>query len=645
MIKKIVEIEAKVDKAVEGVEKVSKKVDELKNKSVEATDKLSDGVKDIGKSAKKTEKDVGGIAKGFKGVGVAIKAAGIGLVIGLLATLKEVFTSNQKVADAFAVAFETISLIFNQFANAVIDVYEGVASSTDKFDALKKVVMGLLTLALLPIKLAFYGIKLGIEQAQLIWEESFFGSGDEETIKKLNENIAETQQAIKDTALEAVDAGKDIVTNIVEAAGEVGNIVEDVVDKVGKISVKGAYESAKANVELQKAAEKAAVANQGLIEQYDRQAEQLRQIRDDDTKGINDRIEANDKLKLKLEEQKEKMLENAKAILAAAQAQFDKNGNDENAKALMEAKNELAGVEAQITGFMSEQMSNAIALEKERLDLTLSQQEAATALSIDQKRFNAEQIEDDLARLEALRLVLEEEKIIELERLQTKIDSYAADTQARADAEAEYAAKKQEINNELVLNDQEMTMALRANKQELMDLSVAALDQFIAIAGEESAIGKAMLVFKQMIFAAELAMKIQADIEDGKLLMKRVVRKTAEAGVDAATGAMKTTAAAPFPANLILIAGYVATAAAIFMSVKSAVSKTKTGVSVPAPSTSVGGGGGGATPRMPSFNMVGGSTGNQIAEMNQAPVKAFVVSGEVTTAQQLERNAVSEASI
>jgi len=53
----------------------------------------------------------------------------------------------------------------------------------------------------------------------------------------------------------------------------------------------------------------------------------------------------------------------------------------------------------------------------------------------------------------------------------------------------------------------------------------------------------------------------------------------------------------------------------------------------------------GAMPRTPSFNMVGGSTGNQIAEIGKKPVKAFVVSGEVTTAQQLERNAVSEASI
>ena len=65
-----------------------------------------------------------------------------------------------------------------------------------------------------------------------------------------------------------------------------------------------------------------------------------------------------------------------------------------------------------------------------------------------------------------------------------------------------------------------------------------------------------------------------------------------------------------------------------------------------------GGGGGSAapaTPSPPSFNVVGASAGNQIAEAiagnEQKPVKAFVVSREVTSAQELDRNAVRDASI
>lgn len=68
-----------------------------------------------------------------------------------------------------------------------------------------------------------------------------------------------------------------------------------------------------------------------------------------------------------------------------------------------------------------------------------------------------------------------------------------------------------------------------------------------------------------------------------------------------------------------------------------------------------GGGGGGATPvaetpRAPTFNVVGTSAAstNQIANTigkDQAPVKAYVVSNDVTTAQSLDRNIISSASL
>ena len=82
------------------------------------------------------------------------------------------------------------------------------------------------------------------------------------------------------------------------------------VNSIKEISISAAYETAKANVELQKSAEVAAVINQGLIEKYDRQAEQQRQIRDDESKTIEERIAANNKLGEVLEEQQKLMLEN-----------------------------------------------------------------------------------------------------------------------------------------------------------------------------------------------------------------------------------------------------------------------------------------------------------------------------------------------
>ncbi|QDP65247.1 MAG: hypothetical protein Unbinned2819contig1004_38 [Prokaryotic dsDNA virus sp.] len=47
----------------------------------------------------------------------------------------------------------------------------------------------------------------------------------------------------------------------------------------------------------------------------------------------------------------------------------------------------------------------------------------------------------------------------------------------------------------------------------------------------------------------------------------------------------------------------------------------------------------------PQFNVVGDSGINQLADLQQQPVQAFVVSGEVTTAQSLDRNKIQNATI
>lgn len=55
------------------------------------------------------------------------------------------------------------------------------------------------------------------------------------------------------------------------------------------------------------------------------------------------------------------------------------------------------------------------------------------------------------------------------------------------------------------------------------------------------------------------------------------------------------------------------------------------------------GGGGGA--QAPNFNVVGNSGMNQLAQIQQTPVQAYVVSGEVTSAQALDRNRIKNATL
>ena len=65
-------------------------------------------------------------------------------------------------------------------------------------------------------------------------------------------------------------------------------------------------------------------------------------------------------------------------------------------------------------------------------------------------------------------------------------------------------------------------------------------------------------------------------------------------------------------------------------------------------SADTGGGGGGATaPTMsaPQFNVVGQSGVNQLASLNQQPIQAYVVSGQVTSQQALDRNRLANATL
>ena len=58
-----------------------------------------------------------------------------------------------------------------------------------------------------------------------------------------------------------------------------------------------------------------------------------------------------------------------------------------------------------------------------------------------------------------------------------------------------------------------------------------------------------------------------------------------------------------------------------------------------------GGGGGGGASTTPQFNTIGSSGVNQLAQLQQQPVQAYVVSGDVTSAQSLDRNRIQNATL
>jgi hypothetical protein len=57
------------------------------------------------------------------------------------------------------------------------------------------------------------------------------------------------------------------------------------------------------------------------------------------------------------------------------------------------------------------------------------------------------------------------------------------------------------------------------------------------------------------------------------------------------------------------------------------------------------GGGAGGGVMAPSFNVVGNNGMNQLAQLQQQPVKAYVVGSEVSTQQALDRNRITNAQL
>ena len=430
------------------------------------TKKTNESLKDTGKAQKEASKGSKILKTGLKGVGLAFKAMGIGVVVAALKFFFDALKSNQKVVDAFEKVTGTISIVMSEVVTAIINAVEQVSKSSSGFDGLKTVMLGLLNLAISPLKLSFYEIKLALQVAQLAWEKSFFGGGDEEKIKELQLGIKDTSLAIKETAVEAVDAGKDIVNNLGKAAGEIGGVVSGVVEGISDISIKGAKALSDANVEAKNAAILAVANQQLLLEEADIAAEKQRQIRDDDRNSIADRKAANEELGKVLDDQEKAMLGVAEAQTKAAELQFKISGQVEDEAAAVSALANEKAVLAQIEGFRSEQKTNGLQLDKEGIAMTKTVSDSEAKLAYDRKVFAAEQISDKLKSLQELQRLAEEEQQKEMLRLETKVEMTTAGTQAEADAlTALYEFRETSRQKDIELQKEILDTSVRLNKE------------------------------------------------------------------------------------------------------------------------------------------------------------------------------------
>lgn len=601
--KEVIEIEAKTGKAQGEIESLRKEIEKLSKSQGESNNIQKENSKSIGKLA--------------SSMSTLVKGAGIGIAIKLFESFTEVLGKNQRVADFFSTALEAVSIVFNDLVEFVLN---NTGAVIDSFKSLFENPVE-------SIKSLGEAIKDNIIERfnSLLDTLGFVGDA-------ISKFITGDFEGAKEAALNAGKELVDVYTGVNNSVDKLSKVVNEGAEALGNYG-REVFKTAQENVKLQKTAERATALNQGLIEQYDRQAEKLRQVRDEERNTLEDRIKANNELKDVLDAQEKAMLANANAILASAQAQFNKNQNQENEIALIEAQNEVLAVQAQIEGFRSEQKTNDLALSRELAQVDRDRaQQAIDSYEVEQRAAIESQNSEELRIEKTIELENElYQKRVDLINARLELEkegsvTYEEILNDRAAIEAEYNAQR--IANEKASNDFAINLKKKEEEAKL-NITGQALGAAAALAEEGSNISKGLAV-------------AQVLLDTYKGIQAAFASNAANVGATALTGG-----AWPY----IQAASAAAFGAANVSSILS-VDPLRGGSSVSSPS--------GRSPSLPSGAAVAANTSgpqfNTVSALQQnrllgdisnavgQPARAYVVSSDISTAQELERRRVKNAS-
>lgn len=637
---------------------------------------------------------LGGIATGFKGIGVAIAASGIGLLITVIAAITAAFKSSEEGQNKFAKIMGVIGSVvgnvidvLSDLGNFIIDLFSGDGEAMSKLKSFGKAIFDVVGL---PIKTVIDTVKTLGKVLGALFSGDISGAFD-----RLNEGV------------------QDIKGNFDEAAGAIGGAA-----KALKEFGEEALREAKIAADIADARANADKIERGLIveraEANRKRAELLENAQDREKFNLQERLKflkdasaleediTNKEIaaatirrdaileenKLRKEEGKEALgaaaeataavinletarlskqkevtgqinglIEQEKAIGKAAfearkaqteKATDDQKKEDEALLALradfeqkvldLQAATELARLDrAEQLAVAELNRAEQLALAKLDRGEQLTQAELEVLENTEQQKdeiitFYAEQrLENELLRLDA-----EEDKaLLELEALDASL-------QEKAEVEAFFRLQRADAE---VQTEQDKQDRITAEERRQADLRLE-YDEIIAANREANAKNLFSILGGIAKKGSDIAkgVAITQIVRDQVKSISQTISATA-AGNQRAVLELGPIAGSAFAIKNTITAGIGIAASAVgaAKSIKDILSEKKTvagggGLNI---------GGGGSAPQAPSFNLVAGSGTNQIAEglsREPVPLRAFVVSNEVTNAQSLDRNIQSNAS-
>ena len=589
---------------------------DIKTKSAEkSVDNLNDSLKETKKSQSDLagstgilDKATGGLTSklgaslgtlksvtmGFKTLRGAIISTGIGALVVAIGSLIAAFQSSEEGQNKFAKLMSVIGAVTGNFVDLLADLGEKIIWV---FENPRQAINDFVKLLRENIINRFEGLlelvpKLG-QSIQLLFKGEFSEAG-----KVAANAVGKVVLGVEDITTKVQEATKAVVEFTKEqiAEGKAAAEVADMRAKADKIERQLLIDRSKLESEIAQLRLKARQEDQFSAEERKNallEAQALEdQLLDKETEFLTLRRDAQILENTFSRTNKENLDKEAQAIAAV------NNQVAARANVARTLQRELNTINNQIESDNKARLEDEKKAEKEKNDFILAQREAL-AIDIDSK-----------AQLEILKTQEKYDALIE------QAKKYGGDVtaleQARADSIAKIEdglnAEKKKIADEDLKREQ----ALQDQKQQII---TQAIGNLIGVVGANSKFGKGIAI-------------VQA------------IR-------DTFAGANKALASAPPPFNFIQAAAVVAGGLANVKNITSTKEPQKP--SIPGARSISVGSVSASVPTPPQISAVGTSGISQLAQTIQGqaekPIRAYVVAGEVSTAQALERNTIKEAGI
>ena len=611
-IEKTIIIDVDSKKATKGLKDVEKGVDGV-NKEIKETGANTDAMtsqldKFTGGAVSGFKSMLGGVkglVTGFKSMRVAIISTGIGaLIIGIVA-LAAAFKGSEEGQNKFNKIMSVIGALTGNLVDLLADLGEGIINAfTNPIETLKGFSDSIQTYVMDKINGVIEGIGLFGGAIKKVFSGDFKGALSDATDGFVKLAEASPLGIIKDGVDALTESTKDFVIEQLKE-GAAAAKVADMRAKADKIERGLIVERSKLESEIALLRLKSRQEDQFTAEERKQallDAQKLEDsLLDKETQYLELRRDAQIQENTFSRSNKENLTKEAEAI-AAVNRQVASRANTAR-----QVQREVNTISKQI-----EAENKAIAAEeKASQDKKIADEKIKTdAIGKIQEEFRQKQ-KDKEAESQLEKINLEEErKISELDRLN-------ATEEQKLEVERYYAGLRTDISDKEAQDKIDLEGKVKDAK---LGMAKNALSLIGEIAGKGSKIGKGVALAQATISGIE--------------------------GVqNAYTTAQKSPVTAVFPAYPIIQAGLAGAFSA--MQIRKIASTNPSKGSAGGGGVSAPSGGGGSQP--PSFNIVGASETNQLADaiggQAQQPVQAFVVANDVTTAQSLQNNIVEGATI